>query len=45
MPAENDTALDNIDPYRRIEVAHPGICRRRNTALTAPRPELAETML
>jgi len=45
MPAENDTALDNIDPYRRIEVAHPGICRRLNTALTAPLPELAETML
>jgi len=38
MPAENDTALDNIDLYRRIEVVHPGICRRLNTALTAPLP-------
>jgi len=45
MPAENDTPLDNLDPYRRIEVAHPEICRRLDTALTAPLPELAETML
>ncbi|HEY5178580.1 MAG TPA: hypothetical protein VIJ07_02185 [Dermatophilaceae bacterium] len=45
VPAENDTALDNLDPYRRIELAHPEICRRLNTALTAPLPDLAETML
>ncbi|MHB1473628.1 MAG: aminoglycoside 6-adenylyltransferase [Dermatophilaceae bacterium] len=45
VPAENDTPLDNLDPYRRIEMAHPEICRRLNTALTAPLPELADTML
>jgi hypothetical protein len=43
--AENDTPLDNLDPYRRIGVGHPEICRRLNTALAAPLPELAETML
>lgn len=45
VPAENDTALDNLDPYRRIELAHPEICRRLNAALTAPLPVLADTML
>ena len=43
--AENDTPLDNLDPYRRIELAHPEICRRLNAALTAPLPVLAGTML
>jgi len=45
VPAENDTPLDNLDPYRRIELAHPEICRRLNAALTAPLPVLADTML
>ena len=45
VPAENDTALDNLDPYRRIELAHPEICRRINAALMAPLPVLADTML
>lgn len=45
VAAENDTPLDNLDPYRRMELGHPEICRRLNSALTAPLPELAETML
>lgn len=45
VAAENDTPLDNLDPYRRIELGHPAIGRRLNTALTAPLPELADTML
>ena len=45
VPAENDTGLDNLDPYRRIELAHPEICRRLNAVLTAPLPVLADTIL
>lgn len=45
VPAENDTPLDNLDPYRRVELSHPAIYRRLNTALTAPLPELADAML
>jgi hypothetical protein len=45
VPAESNTPLDNLDPYRRIELGHPAICRRLDTALTASLPELAETML
>lgn len=43
--AESDTALDNLDAYRRIELAHPEICRRLAITLTAPPLELADTML
>lgn len=45
VAAENDTPLDNLDPYRRIELCHPAICRRLSPALTAPLPELADLML
>lgn len=45
VPAENDTPLDSLDPYRRVELGHPEIGRRLNTALTASLPELADTML
>lgn len=45
VPAENDTPTDDLDPYRRIERAHPEICGCLNALLTAPLPELAETIL
>lgn len=45
VAAESDTPLDNLDPYRRMELGHPEICRRLSTALTASLPELADTML
>ncbi len=45
VPAENDTPLDGLDAYRRVELGHPEIGRRLSTALTASLPELADTML
>lgn len=45
VPAEHDTPIDNLDPYRRIEMARPEICGRLNASLTAPLPELPETIL
>jgi len=45
VPAENGAPTDNLDPYRRIEMAHPEICGRLSVSLTTPLPELAETIL
>ena len=41
---ESET-LDNLDPYRRFEFAHPAIGHRLNAALSGPIPDVVETYL
>ena len=36
VPAQPDAAVDNLDPHRRFELAHPEIGRRLVTALDGP---------
>lgn len=42
---ETDAPLDNLDPYRRMEAAHPTIAHRLAAALDQPLPAVVETML
>ena len=45
VPAEPDAALDNLDPHRRFELAHPEIGRRLVTALDGPLDALTHELV
>ena len=45
VPAQPDAALDNLDPHRRFELAHPEIGRRLVTALDGPLDALTHELV
>jgi hypothetical protein len=45
VPAQPDVALDNLDPHRRFELAHPEIGRRLVTALDGPLDALIHALV
>ena len=45
VPSESADRLDNLDPHRRFELAHPGLATRLAEALERPIPDIVDEML
>ncbi len=45
LPSESAARLDNLDPHRRFELAHPGLAVRLAEALGRPIPDIVDEMV